>query len=427
MTHQQLVSGVSGMRMNVTLRGGKECVISYLPLAHVLALQIENAMLNAGAKICYSDARQLPKALGMFHPTVQAGVPKVYEIIQSGVLKKLEKGPAAAKLVFDVLFTWKSFLLSLGMDAPMSNTLFFRMLSKKVFGGVLQFAVSGGGPLNPNLHNFVRTCFCCPFIQGYALTETCVGGCFQDTRDARGNVVGPPVPCVEIMLQSEPEFKDTAGLSYLHTDTVSSKGEPIIGRGEICMRGPCISSGYYKMPDKTKEEYDEDGWFHTGDIGQFTADGVIQIIDRKKNIVKLKGGEYVAVEAMESAFGESPFVQLICVLANGDLDRPLAIVRADNGNLEAWAADNNIEYDTLQDLAEMDVTRKAVVKSMVDCGKAAGLTSLEVGIKDCVIVTDVEWGPGNGMTASMKMDRAQICRMHADQVDAMYKRSGVKK
>jgi long-chain acyl-CoA synthetase len=223
MTHQQLVSGVSGMRMNVNLRGGKEVVISYLPLAHVLALQIENALLNAGAKICYSDARQLPKALSMFHPTVQAGVPKVYEIVQGALLKKLEKGPPIAKLVFDILFMWKSFLLSIGMDAPMTNTLFFRMISKKVFGGVLQFAVSGGGPLSPHLHNFVRVCFCCPFIQGYALTETCVGGCFQDTRDPRGNVVGPPVPCVEIMLQSEPDFKDSAGLPYLHTDTVSSR------------------------------------------------------------------------------------------------------------------------------------------------------------------------------------------------------------
>jgi len=258
------------------------------------------------------------------------------------------------------------------------------------------------------------------------LTETCVGGCFEDLRDTRGYVVGPPVPCVEIMLQSEPEFKDTAGLPYLHTDTVSSKGDPVIGRGEICMRGPCISSGYYRMPEKTMEEYDEDGWFHSGDIGQFTEDGVIQIIDRKKNIVKLKGGEYVAVEAMESTFVESPFVQLICVLASGDLDRPLAIVRADNDYLETWAAENNIEYDSLQELADMGVTRKAVVKSMVDVGKQGGLTSLEVGMKDCTIVTDEEWGPGNGMTASGKLDRAKICQMHADALDAMYKRNGVK-
>ena len=427
MTHEQLTSGVSGMRMNVKLRPGKECVISYLPLAHVLALQIENALLNAGAKVCYSDARQLAKTLGMFHPTVHAGVPKVYEILQGALLKKLEKGPAAAQVIFNVLFAWKSFLLSIGMDAPMSNTLFFRQISNKVFGGVLQFAVSGGGPLNANLHNFFRVCFCCPFIQGYALTETCVGGCFQDTKDPRGDVVGPPVPCVEVMLQSEPEFKDSAGLPYLYTDTVNSKGEAVIGRGEICMRGPCISSGYYRMPEKTKEEYDEDGWFHTGDIGQFTADGVIQIIDRKKNIVKLKGGEYVAVEAMESAFSESPFVSLICVLADGDLDRPLAVVDADDKYLATWATENNIKYDSLADLADMEVTRKAAVKSMVDVGKGAGLTSLEVGIKDCCIVTDTEWGPGHGMTASMKLDRAKICSMHADEVNAMYERNGVEK
>jgi long-chain acyl-CoA synthetase len=427
MTHEQLVSGVSGMRRNVHLRPGKEVVISYLPLAHVLALQIENALLNAGAKICYSDARLLPKALELFHPTVQAGVPKVYEIVQSALLKKLNKGPPAAKLIFDVLFAWKSTILSLGMDTPLTNALFFKLLSKKVFGGTLRFAVSGGGPLNPNLHNFVRVCFCCPMIQGYALTETCVGGCFQDTRDSRGNVVGPPVPCVEIMLQSEPDFKDTAGLPYLHTDTVSNKGEPVIGRGEICMRGPCISSGYYKLPEKTKEEYDEDGWFHTGDIGQFTADGVIQIVDRKKNIVKLKGGEYVAVENMQSSFAESPFVKQICVFADGDLDRPLAVVNADDDYLKTWASEQEMEYESLQDLAEKDETRKACVSSMVKFGKDAGLTSLEVGIKDCCIVTGTEWGPGHGMTASMKLDRAAISKMYDDRINAMYKRNGVNK
>jgi long-chain acyl-CoA synthetase len=425
MTHSQVVSGVQGMKMNVHLRPGKEVVISYLPLAHVLALQIENALLNSGGKVCYSDPRQLPTAMRMFQPTVQAGVPKVYEIVQGSLLKQLSKGPPIVKTIFDASFAWKSFLLSLGMDAPVTNALFFKLISKKIFGGVLQFAVSGGGSLNERLHNFCRVIFCCPVIQAYALTETCVGGCFQALDDVRNGVVGPPVPCVEIMLQSELEFKDSAGLPYLYTDTLGSNGETVLGRGEICMRGPSISTGYYKLPDKTKEDYDAEGWFHTGDIGQFTADGAIQIIDRKKNIVKLKGGEYVAVEAMESAFSQSPFVQFVCALANGDLDRPLAIVNTDNFYLKKWASENNISYDSVEDLASKKETREAVIASMKGSGKEAKLTALENGITDCCLITNVEWGPGHGMTASAKLDRAKILSMHADEINSMYKRNGV--
>lgn len=130
---------------------------------------------------------------------------------------------------------------------------------------------------------------------------------------------------------------------------------------------------------------------------------------------------------MQSAFSESPFVKQICIFADGDLDRPLAVVNADDDNLKTWADENGVEYDSLQDLADMDETRKAVVASMVKFGKEAGLTSLEVGMKDCCIVTSTEWGPGNGMTASMKLDRNQISKMYADEIDAMYKRNGVKK
>lgn len=423
MTHAHLVAAVSGMAENVPIEQD-DVYVSYLPLAHILALQIEIILITIGATVCYSDPRELAKALPMFQPTLFAGVPKVYEILKSALEKKIAAGSPVVELIFQNLMAWKISVIKAGFDTPVSN-LFFKLISKKVFGGVLRFGVAGGGPMAESLQRFCQACFCCPIIQGYALTETCVGGCFQATEDNRCGVVGPPVPCVEVMLQSEPDIKDSAGISYLHTDTVGSKGEAVIGRGEICMRGPCVSLGYYKLPEKTKEEYDEEGWFHTGDIGQFTADGVIQIVDRKKNLVKLKGGEYVALESMENAFVASPFAVSVCVVANGDLDAPLAIVRADNEHLEQWAADEKIAYESLQELAEKQETGKAVLKSMVAAGKEAGLTALELRVRDCAIITDVEWTAGNGMTATMKIDRRQIFNMHADELNAMLKRNGV--
>jgi len=425
MKHSHLVAGIAGMATNVDLREGQETFVSYLPLAHILALQIENAMLSVGATLCYTDPRQLPKVMPKFQPTIFAGVPKVWELLQGGLEKKMAQGPTALNIVFSILLSWKMKMLSNHMDTPVSN-LFFGIICSKVFGRRrIRFGVTGGGPMSASLQLFCRAVFNSPIIQGYALTETCVGGCFQATTDQRPGIVGPPVPCVEIVLQSEPEFTDSDGFSYLHTDTKGSKGEPVIGRGEICMRGPCISSGYYKLPGKTKEDFDEEGFFHTGDIGQFTADGCIQIVDRKKNLVKLKGGEYVAVEAMETAFATSAYCVTLCVIANGDLDGPLAIVLVNKHTLESWAKNAGISFSSVHELSHNKDARQEVVKSFVAAGKEAGLGKLELRIKDCALITDTEWTPGHGMTASMKLDRKQILSIHKEELENMYKRNGV--
>lgn len=424
MRHSNLVSGIAGMITNVHLRPGQERFVSYLPLAHILALQIENVMLSVGGTLCYTDPREMSKALSMFTPTIFGGVPKVFEMLKTGLEKKLQNGPAAPRLVFETLLNWKIFVLKMGFDTPVSNK-FFDLIAKKLFGGRLQFAVTGGGPMGGSLHYFSRAVFNCPVIQGYALTETCVGGCFQAEEDTRTGVVGPPVPCIEVIIQSEPAFKDDHGKPYLHTDTTGSKGEAVLGRGEICMRGPCVSVGYFKNEEKTKEAFDQEGFFHTGDIGQFTLDGVIQIIDRKKNLVKLKGGEYVAIEAMETAFGASKYVTALCVVANGDLDGPLAIVCTENGALQSWAKEQGLSGTSPEELASSKQAREEVIKGMIVEGKRAGLTSLELRIKDCCLITEDEWTPGHGMTASMKLDRKAIYKIHEKELNAMYLRQGV--
>mmetsp|Transcript_17856 Transcript_17856/g.26412 ORF Transcript_17856/g.26412 Transcript_17856/m.26412 type:complete len:726 (+) Transcript_17856:62-2239(+) len=417
MEHSQLVSGGAGMSRDIPIQPGEERYVSYLPLAHILALQVENILLSLGSEIWYADPRGLPHILPKAKPTYFAGVPKVWETLQTGLEKKLSK-MKSLKIVFDAMLWYKLQLLKFDLDdTPLINDCFFDVISKLMFGHVITAGISGGGPMSASLSYYCRAVFHCPIIQGYALTETCVGGTFQDMNDKRVGVVGPPSSCIEISLQSEPDITDAAGVSYLHTDKVDHQGNPVLGRGEVLFRGPCISAGYFKMPEKTAEEYDKDGWFHSGDIGQFTADGVLQIVDRKKNLIKLKGGEYVAIEPMENAFVQSPFCQVVCVIANGDLDGPLAIVRTDNEVLQEWAAANKCDIQSPE-------ARKAVVQSMIKYGKEAGLSLLELRVKDCVLNTTVDWVPGNGMTATMKIDRKQIMTLHDTEIKEMLKRNG---
>lgn len=117
---------------------------------------------------------------------------------------------------------------------------------------------------------------------------------------------------MEVKLQDYPE----AG--YL-----TSNNPP---QGEVWLRGGSVTKGYYKRPELNKESFTDDGWFKTGDIGQFAVDGTLSLIDRIKNLVKLRSGEYLALEKLESVYGSCDISQNLCVYANSEADKPIAIV-----------------------------------------------------------------------------------------------------
>jgi len=125
MKHSHVIAGLAGMVTNVTLREREEIYVSYLPLAHILALQVENIIFKLGGTSCYTDPRQLPKDMPRFQPTIMCGVPKVWEMLQMGLEKKLSKGPKPLYIIFQVLLSWKIKMLQLGMDTPVSNIFFW--------------------------------------------------------------------------------------------------------------------------------------------------------------------------------------------------------------------------------------------------------------------------------------------------------------
>lgn len=136
----------------------------------------------------------------------------------------------------------------------------------------------------------------------YGLTETSGATAAQDLDEVRDGIAGSPIGCVDLRLVSVHGVRDTAGNEYLTTDTehvvkkVSGvKQMPCIGRGELWIRGPSVAPGYFKLPEKTKSEWTDDGWFKTGDICIWTVDGSIKVVDRLKNLVKLRGGECVPI------------------------------------------------------------------------------------------------------------------------------------
>jgi len=153
------------------------------------------------------------------------------------------------------------------------DALVFKKASA-LLGGRVRYMITASAPIDPNVLDLLKVAFSCPVIEGYGLTETSGGSSFTKLDDPVTGHVGGPSPCVKWRIMDVPE------MSYLSTD----KPYP---RGELCMKGPAVCSGYYKRPDKTAEAFDSQGWFKTGDVVVLYPNGSVKVIDRSKNIFKL--------------------------------------------------------------------------------------------------------------------------------------------
>lgn len=414
-TQANCCAAAAGVLRNITLRPG-QVHLSYLPLAHILAFTVEVGCIASGVTVCYGSPRtvsdeivrgcrgDIPEAA----PHFLVGVPAVFDKIKAGILGKVSAASSIQQTLFHKAFADKKAASAVGKDTPIWNRLVFGKM-KAALGGRVEWIVSGGAPLSKECGEFLRVCFGVPVLQGYALTETCAGGTLGELDDLSASLcVGPPIASVNIKLVDIPE------MGYSHTD----KEGP---RGEIWIRGGCVSMGYYKNPEKTAEEFVETSsgrWFKTGDIGRINPNGTINIIDRKKNLVKPPHGEYIAVERLESSYKNSSLVANILVYACQDYNEVVALIFPNKVNLERWAASQGIDKQ-FHDLCDDPKANKAVLDSLMQTWKATNLKSME-RISAVALIAD-EWTPQNSwLTAAMKLNRPWIVSNQKALIDQLY-------
>lgn len=221
--------------------------------------------------------------------------------------------------------------------------------------------------------------------------------------------VGGPHPSIEMKLVK------TGGYSPNPTDP----SEP--PRGEIWARGANIMKGYFKQPETTSETLTSDGWLMTGDIGEWQKDGTLKIIDRKKNLVKLSHGEYVALEKLEAQYKTSSYVQNMCIHADPLESHIVAIIVPVPRDLTALAETLGVKGDLDQICSDAKVTQQ-IAKEMRDIAQQAGFKGAEI-LKALVLVPG-EWTPENEMlTAAQKLKRKQIVQAYSKHIDKMYGRN----
>ncbi|KAI4372100.1 hypothetical protein MLD38_010379 [Melastoma candidum] len=303
-----IIAGVKSLLSSVNESlSEKDVYMSYLPLAHVFDRVIEECIVHHGGSIGFwrGDVKLLVEDLGELRPTIFCAVPRVLDRIYAGLISKVSAGSRLKSALFNVAYSYKLFNLKRGTKHGDAAPIFDKVVFNKVkqgLGGRVKIILSGAAPLSSHVEAFLRVVTCSYVMQGYGLTETCAGTfvSLPNEMSMLGSV-GPPVPNVDVCLESVPE------MGY---DALAATP-----RGEVCVRGKTLFSGYYKREDLTNEVM-IDGWFHTGDVGEWQPDGTLKIIDRKKNIFKLSQGEYVAVENLENIYGLVSAIDSIWVYGN---------------------------------------------------------------------------------------------------------------
>ncbi|KAL8482167.1 hypothetical protein ACS0TY_028358 [Phlomoides rotata] len=367
MTHGNMLATSSALMTVLPGLGNQDVYLAYLPLAHVMELVAENVMAAMGTCLGYGSPLTLTDTSNkvmtgtkgdatVLRPTLMPAVPAILDRVRDGVSKKVGAAGGLSKKIFDLAYARRlsatngSWFGAWGLEKLLWDVLVFRKV-RAILGGRVRAVLSGGAPLSGDTQRFINICLGAPIGQGYGLTETCAGAAASEHDDRSVGRVGAPLPCSIIKLVNWPEG------GYLTSDSPRPRGEIVIG-------GPNVTVGYFKDEEKTKEVYtvDERGmrWFYTGDIGQFHENGCLEIIDRKKDIVKLQHGEYVSLGKVEAALIANTYVDNIMMHADSFHSYCVALVVASQHALETWASLQGIEYSDFADLCEKEETPKEV-------------------------------------------------------------------
>lgn len=316
-------------------------------------------------------------------------VPRFFENLRMRILDGVEKQPPLRRSIF----RWG---LSQGIKKAQGKAAPFYWLTDKLVGakvrertgGRIRFFVSGGAALAPQVSEFYIA-MGLTILQGYGLTENTAATCLNLPEDNRPWTVGPAISCVELKLGPD---------------------------GEILTRGPSNMVGYLGLPDATREAIDEDGWFHTGDIGEFEGRN-LKITDRKKDILVLANGKNIAPQKIEAKLKESDYINEVVLFGDG-LDHCVALVVPEFDRVKAWLQTQSVKEDDPTRIANLDQV-KALIKSEVDKANKE-LADFEKVKKHALIgqAFSVETGE---LTPSLKVKRKFVREKFQDHVSALTK------
>ena len=310
-SHRALLSEIDILKSCKFDLFSSDIYLSFLPLAHIMERLIVTLILAYGASIgFYSGAPQrIIEDAKCLKPTCICGVPRIYQRIYEAITDQTKKLKGIAKTLFEKGFEekMKEYRKTGNVQNFFWDNLVFGKI-RAILGGRVRFMLTGSAPMAPEILDFIKITFSTVLIEGYGQTENCAGMLLSRAVENSSGHVGGPGFANEVKLIDVPDLDYTSEDKNLETGC----DEP---RGEICIRGPILFSGYLNDKESTDKAIDKDGWLHTGDIGVIlTSKGnAVKIIDRVKNIFKLSIGEYVAPEKLENILVKHHYINQIFV------------------------------------------------------------------------------------------------------------------
>ena len=372
-----------------------EVVISFLPLTHVFARMLQYAFVYRGVSVYFTHPDNLVEALPKVRPTVFASVPRVLEKVYAGIKKKvmamtgIQKriGEWGLEVAQEYDMTQPGSALYKAKHAIADRIVFRKW--RAALGGRVKYIVVGGAALQPDLANILAAADITT-LQGYGLTETSPVIAFTRPWRNKPGTVGELLPDVEVKIADD---------------------------GEILTRGPHVMQGYYKAPDKTDEVIEDEGWFHTGDIGEFDEEGFLKITDRKKDLFKLSTGKYVMPQPIENRMGSEPLVDN-AVVVGSDRKFCTALVFPNPDQVRAQAKEFGLNAEQAIDdlLAEPDIVDayRAIVQSANE-----GMDHWST-VKRFALIPDELTVESDLLTPTLKIRRPKIHKAYADEIEALY-------
>lgn len=376
----------------------EEAYLTFLPMTHIYARMLSFASVGWGHQVYYSNPDVLVNHLPEVRPTVMATVPRVLEKVFDKVLLGVQEAEGAkGKIGQWAMARAQEYDLGRppsgldGVKHGVADKLVYSKLRERLgFTRVKALSV-GGAALRADLAN-AFTAFGIPTYQGYGLTETSPVITTNGPGFNKAGTVGPPIAGVEVAIAED---------------------------GEILTRGPHVMTGYYKEPDKTAEVIDDDGWFHTGDIGEFTPDGFLKITDRKKALFKLSTGKYVVPQPIENRLTESPLIEQAVVVGNSQ-KYCTALLFPNVDALEAWARRNGVAATDREALLKDPKVLAHYEELVEDANRGMDHWSQ---VQRFRLVPELMTVENELLTPTMKVKRGAVNKAYTGDIDRMYEAS----
>ena len=395
LTHKNIISNVGACSHLLTDDIKK--ALSFLPLCHIFERMVVYMYISKGVNIYYAEnLDSIVVDINDVNPQVFTTVPRVLEKVYD---KVIEKGKALTGIKKSLFFwavqlghqyqepklnsAWYNFRLSFARKLIFSKW-------QKALGGNIKFIISGGAALQQRLARIFWAADI-KVLEGYGLTET------------------SPVIAVNSWHENDVKF-GSVGRVLKNLDV------KIAEDGEILVKGPSITSGYYRNPEATKETIDQDGYLHTGDIGDLTKDGFLKITDRKKEIFKTAGGKYVAPQVMENKLMESVLIGQVMIIGENK-KFPSALIVPAFEELEKYCKVKGIPFESKESIIK---NPQIVEKYQQEINKANENFGNWEMVKKFVLLPK-EWTIDNGeLTPKLSLKRKIILQKHEEEILKIY-------